>query len=169
MTNSATEFLSYWRVRCDVMDWLKCLKWAQADRVRGLMQWLGAMQQVLLSWPCRLTASQLRPPRVFCFLSWCWCHVCHTKNPLSSRPPWRHHMAGGQQYGETAFSVNFKEQTPPTPPMLKAEKDKRPNSINLGLSPFEVRNLSGTIWGLTPRHIHTQKRFFHCVARGFCV
>lgn len=103
-------FLSHVRARCDVIQWLKCQKWAQADGARGLMQWLWAMQPVLLSWPCRLTASQLRPPEGFCFLK-LRPTPCLSRQKILLPPPRRRHMAGRQRYRK-----NFKEQTASNPP-----------------------------------------------------
>lgn len=58
----------------------------RAGTVRGLMQWLWGIQPVLLSWPCRLTASQLRPPRVSASLAEADAVSVTPKTPLQTPP-----------------------------------------------------------------------------------
>lgn len=108
-------FLSRLRARCDVIKHLKCQKWMQAgsDGINAVsLSHAARFFIVTLSTNCQSTETS----EGFCLLSRA-CLSCQkriiiiiikkTIFPFHQQPLWRHHMAGRQQRGETAFPVNF--------------------------------------------------------------
>ncbi len=103
----------------------------------------------------------------FCFLSWRRCRVCHAKNSPSLRLPWRRHMAGRQQYGETVFLWTSRSNRPPTPSHSES-RERLETQLNQPWLEFSlwIKKYAGDDWR-TYSKTHTKKVIFSLCRQGF--